>query len=232
MRGGQLPEQDGMLQPENSDFHDTRESLQELQFCNVEESRPVGDDGQTCGRSKGTGLLHSVITSVTRDDLPDGGAGHFARTIRAIRDKCPGTIVEVLIPDFKGDKAALNPVVKAAPDIINHNVETVPRLYRGVRPQACYERSLQVLQNVKSMNDKISTKSGIMVGLGESRDEVIEVFKDLLDAGCDFLTVGQYLAPSEKHYSQGTFIRTCSRLQANSPGCDLYAASSPCKKLL
>ena len=150
-------------------------------FCNVEGGipEPVDDDEpeHAADAVKELGLLHSVITSVTRDDLPDGGSEHFARTIRAIRDKCPGTIVEVLIPDFKGDKAALETVVKAAPDIINHNVETVPRLYRGVRPQACYERSLQVLQNVKSMNDKIYTKSGIMVGLGESRDEVIEVLK-------------------------------------------------------
>lgn len=203
-------------------------------FCNVEGGipEPVDDDEpeHAADAVKELGLLHSVITSVTRDDLPDGGAGHFARTIRAIRDKCPGTIVEVLIPDFKGDKAALETVVKAAPDIINHNVETVPRLYRGVRPQACYERSLQVLQNVKSMNDKIYTKSGIMVGLGESRDEVIEVFKDLRDAGCDFLTVGQYLAPSEKHYPVKEYVHPDVFADYRQIALDVgfaYAASSP-----
>lgn len=203
-------------------------------FCNVEGGipEPVDDDEpeHAADAVKELGLLHSVITSVTRDDLPDGGAGHFARTIRAIRDKCPGTIVEVLIPDFKGDKAALETVVKAAPDIINHNVETVPRLYRGVRPQARYERSLQVLKNVKSMNDKIYTKSGIMVGLGESRDEVIEVFKDLRDAGCDFLTVGQYLAPSEKHYPVKEYVHPDVFADYRQIALDVgfaYAASSP-----
>jgi lipoic acid synthetase len=203
-------------------------------FCNVEGGVPGPVDGDepehVADAVKELGLLHSVITSVTRDDLPDGGAGHFARTIRAIRDKCPGTVVEVLIPDFKGDNKALETVVEATPDIINHNVETVPRLYNSVRPQACYERSLQVLKSVKSMNDKIYTKSGIMVGLGESREEVIEVFKDLRDAGCDFLTVGQYLSPSEKHYPVREFVHPDMFGEYKRIALDMgfgYVASSP-----
>jgi len=173
-------------------------------FCNVEKHapQPVDEDepihvAQAVAEMK---LRHVVITSVTRDDLPDGGAGHFARVIDEIKKVDGKVIVEVLIPDFLGDRDALSKVVEARPEIINHNVETVPRLYPSVRPMAVYERSLELLRNVKSMDEGIHTKSGIMLGLGEKEEEVIEVFKDLRNVGCDLLTVGQYLAPSKKHH--------------------------------
>lgn len=152
------------------------------------------------------GLKHVVITSVTRDDLPDGGAEHFAKTIKAIRAKDKDIIIEVLIPDLQGDKDALKVVVDAQPDIINHNIETVPTLYTKVRPQAIYERSLEVLENVKTLNPKIFTKSGIMLGLGEEYDQVVQVFKDLRSVDCDFLTVGQYLPPSTSHVELKEYI--------------------------
>ncbi|SET00058.1 lipoic acid synthetase [Natronincola peptidivorans] len=151
-------------------------------------------------------LKHVVITSVTRDDLPEGGASHFAEVVKCIKDRAEEVVVEVLIPDFKGDEEALKMVVKAKPEIINHNIETVPRLYPEVRSMATYERSLQVLKNVKLMDAGILTKSGIMVGLGEKEEEVIEVLKDLRAVGCDFLTIGQYLAPSDQHYPVAEYI--------------------------
>jgi len=137
---------------------------------------------------------------VTRDDLPDGGAGHFARMVAAVRQMNPDVTIEVLIPDFKGNNEALRVVVEAGPEVINHNVETVPRLYPSVRPSAVYRRSLKVLGEVKKMDKKIKTKSGIMVGLGEKEKEVTGVFADLRAVDCDFLTVGQYLAPSRRHH--------------------------------
>jgi lipoyl synthase len=146
-------------------------------------------------------LLHVVITSVTRDDLPDGGSGHFAAVIRAIRsacrENCPA--IEVLIPDFQGDAAALKTIVDASPDILNHNIETVPRLYQTVRPQAAYERSLALLARAKSLNPHLLTKSGLMVGLGERPDEVLAALRDLRSRQCDLVTIGQYLAPSRQH---------------------------------
>jgi len=145
-------------------------------------------------------LRHVVITSVTRDDLPDGGSSHFVRVIEEIKKLDNKVVVEVLIPDFKGDLNALANVVGAGPEIINHNVETVPRLYPSVRPMAVYERSLELLKNVKKIDKKTYTKSGIMLGLGEKKEEVLSLFIDLRDAECDFLTVGQYLAPSKKHH--------------------------------
>jgi len=145
------------------------------------------------------GLRHAVITSVNRDELPDGGASIFADTIRWIRRLCPETTVEVLIPDFKGNRAALEAVMGARPDVLNHNVETVPRLYRTVRPQAKYERSLEVLRLAKEIAPETVTKSGLMVGLGEERAELLEVFRDLRGAGVDVLTVGQYLRPTPRH---------------------------------
>lgn len=145
-------------------------------------------------------LKHVVITSVTRDDLSDGGAGHFARVIEEIKKLDPKVVVEVLIPDFEGSISALEKVAYAKPEIINHNIETVPRLYRAVRPMAVYKRSLELIRNVKSTDGSIYTKSGIMLGLGEKEDEVVEVFKDLRDYGCDLLTIGQYLAPSKNHH--------------------------------
>ncbi|WP_432403032.1 lipoyl synthase [Wukongibacter sp. M2B1] len=146
------------------------------------------------------GLKHVVITSVTRDDLADGGAGHFAEVIKSIKSRDEKIVVEVLIPDFQGDKESLKKVVDAKPEIINHNIETISRLYYEIRPEAVYKRSLELLKNVKLMNRNIFTKSGIMVGLGENEEEVIEVLKDLRDVGCDYLTIGQYLAPSKEHH--------------------------------
>lgn len=146
-------------------------------------------------------LAHVVITSVTRDDLLDGGAWHFARTIQAVHAStpdCPPT-VEVLIPDFQGNRDALAVVVEAGPDVLNHNIETVPRLYPTVRPEADYRRSLDLLGSVKKIKPQILTKSGIMVGLGETPEEVIQVLHDLRSVGCDLLTIGQYLAPSKNH---------------------------------
>ena len=152
-------------------------------------------------------LKHVVITSVTRDDLPDGGAAHFADVIRTIKQAYSEVIIEVLIPDFQGDEEALNLVIDEKPDIINHNVETIPLLYSEVRPQADYEQSLTLLKRVKSVNPAIYTKSGIMLGLGEDESRVIEVFRDLRSVGCDFLTVGQYMSPSESHHPVVEWIR-------------------------
>jgi len=155
---------------------------------------------------KKLGLRHVVITSVTRDDLPDGGAYQFARVTEAIRSYDPRVTVEVLIPDFQGSLSALELVVASYPTIINHNVETVPRLYPQVRPQANYERSIQLLKNVKSMGGSLLTKSGLMLGLGESREEVIQVMADLREVDCDFLTIGQYLRPSLNHHEVARFV--------------------------
>ncbi len=178
-------------------------------FCNVESGVPqqVDDEepGHVARAVRELGLKHAVITSVTRDDLPDGGAGHFAGTVEEIH-RLTDAVAEVLIPDFKGDREALKKVVDSKPEIINHNVETVPRLYRSVRPQADYRRSLELLDSVKKQSGNIFTKSGIMLGLGEERDEVYEVFRDLRSTGCDFLTVGQYLAPSEAHHPVVEYI--------------------------
>ncbi|WP_003542369.1 lipoyl synthase [Desulfotomaculum nigrificans] len=171
-------------------------------FCNVTKglTQPVDPEepAHVAEAVKELGLKHAVITSVTRDDLPDGGAGHFARVIEKLKEA--GVIVEVLIPDFQGSREALEIVIKAKPHILNHNIETVPRLYPTVRPKASYPRSLELLKNSKELDDSIFTKSGIMVGLGEQEAEVIKVMQDLREAGCDILTIGQYLAPSAKHH--------------------------------
>jgi lipoic acid synthetase len=144
-------------------------------------------------------LKHAVITSVTRDDLSDGGAAIFAGTIRQIRGQVSHCTIEVLIPDFKGSREALQKVLEARPEILGHNVETVPRLYPDVRPQAVYQRSLKLLRMAKDMDSEVLTKSGIMVGLGETTDEVVDVMRDLRGGGCDIFTVGQYLRPSKLH---------------------------------
>lgn len=175
-------------------------------FCAVTHGHPSLPDpdepDNVALTAKQLGLKHVVVTSVTRDDLPDGGAGHFAATICAIKRENPGTTVEVLIPDFKGQDSPLNHVILAGPDVINHNVETVPRLYPTVRPQAKYERSLMLIQNVfLSCQDRgIKTKSGLMLGLGETTEEVAKVMTDLLRSGCQILTLGQYLRPSPEHH--------------------------------
>jgi lipoic acid synthetase len=144
-------------------------------------------------------LKHVVVTSVTRDDLPDGGALHFAATVRAIRDQAPQATVEVLTPDFGGDAEAIETVVRSGPHVFNHNLETVPRLYGRVRPQARYRCSLEVLRYAKELDGGLLTKSGLMVGLGEEESEVFQVMRDLREVGCDMLTIGQYLRPSREH---------------------------------
>jgi len=172
-------------------------------FCKIHTGKPNPVDWDEPRRVAETvemmGLRHAVLTSVTRDDLPDGGATIFAMTIREIRQRLPNCTVEVLIPDFKGDRDALKIVMDEHPDILNHNLETVPRLYRRARPQAKYERSLQVLQWAKEMDPNVVTKSGIMVGLGERWDEILSLMDDLRGVGCDILTIGQYLQPSRYH---------------------------------
>jgi lipoic acid synthetase len=151
-------------------------------------------------------LRYAVVTSVTRDDLPDGGASVFAETIRKIRDKRPETKVEVLIPDFRADLQSLKTVMEARPDVLNHNVETVPRLYASVRPGAVYKRSIDLLKGAGQMDPSIPTKSGLMLGLGERPEEVQQVLNDLLDAGCRILTLGQYLQPSAEHLPVERFV--------------------------
>lgn len=172
-------------------------------FCHIKTGRPTWLDEQEPERVADSvakmGLKHAVLTSVNRDELPDGGAHIFARSIELIHQRVPGCSVEVLIPDFRGDRDALKMVMEARPEILNHNTETVPRLYRTVRPQAIYERSLGVLQMAKELDPKAVTKSGIMVGLGESWDEVIQVMRDLRAHQVDILTVGQYLRPTRNH---------------------------------
>ncbi|MBN2219879.1 MAG: lipoyl synthase, partial [Kosmotogaceae bacterium] len=144
-------------------------------------------------------LRHAVVTSVTRDDLDDGGASQFVDVVRELRKNCPDTTIELLIPDLNGNWKALERIVREHPDVLNHNVETVPSLYVSVRPGATYERSIGLLRRVKEIDSSIITKSGIMVGLGESEDEVKSVIDDLIGAGCRMLTIGQYLQPSHKH---------------------------------
>jgi lipoic acid synthetase len=172
-------------------------------FCAVTSGRPMeldlGEPLRVADSVAQLGLRHAVVTSVDRDDLRDGGAGIFARTIRAIRRRSPGTTVEVLTPDFQGDRDAIRTVVEAAPDIFNHNTETVPRLYSRIRPKAVYANSLGLLAYVKELAPQMVTKSGVMVGLGESTDELLAVFKDMRAHQIDVLTVGQYLRPSAKH---------------------------------
>jgi lipoic acid synthetase len=170
-------------------------------FCAVRTGKPpVYDEDEprrVAEAISGLGLRHAVITSVNRDELPDGGAKIFAETIRLTRLSSPGTSIEVLIPDFKGNRAALETVLEQKPDILNHNVETIPRLYRRVRPQADYRRSLAVLAWSKGRGAK--TKTGIMVGLGEQSEEIVEVMRDLVEIGCDIMTIGQYLRPTPAH---------------------------------
>jgi len=172
-------------------------------FCAVRTGRPQTLDLEEPRRVAETiaemGLQHAVVTSVNRDELPDGGAAIFADTIRWTRRLSPGTTIEVLIPDFKGDRASLATVMEARPEILNHNIETVPRLYSRVRPQAVYERSLAVLREAKGLAGEGLTKSGLMVGLGETLPEVIAVLRDLRASEVDIVTVGQYLQPTPSH---------------------------------
>jgi lipoic acid synthetase len=171
-------------------------------FCAVATGRPEPPEPDEPERlaeaAARLALRHVVITSVARDDLPDGGSSHFCRTIEAVRSRTSAT-VEVLIPDFLGSVAALDGLIDAGPDVLNHNMETVPRLYRRVRPKGRYERSLALLERVKRRNPAVRTKSGLMLGLGETTDEVLEVLADLRAVQCDFVTIGQYLQPSPDH---------------------------------
>ncbi len=179
-------------------------------FCAVEKGIPQPLDPEEPRRvgeaSRQLGLKHVVVTSVTRDDLPDGGASHFVATIREIRKALPFSTVEVLTPDFQGRDEDLRVVAKEEPEVFNHNVETVPRLYPLVRPLASYERSLTLLERVKEISPSVITKSGLMVGLGEKKKEVVEVLKDLKRAGCDVITIGQYLRPSSRHLEVKEYV--------------------------
>ena len=172
-------------------------------FCAVQKGAPLAVDydepQRVAAAASAMGLKYAVITSVNRDDRKDGGAELFALTIRAIRDRIPGCRVEVLIPDFQGSRAAMDIVLEAAPDVLNHNTETVPRLYRQVRLGARYDRSLDILAYSKASRPDIPTKSGLMLGIGENTDEVIGVMRDLRAHAVDILTLGQYLRPSPKH---------------------------------
>jgi lipoyl synthase len=179
-------------------------------FCNVRTGLPERLDEAEPGRVGDAvaqlGLEHVVITSVDRDDLADGGARHFAETIAAVRTASPGTTIEVLTPDFLRKEGALEIVVEARPDVFNHNLETVPSHYLTVRPGARYFHSIRLLQRVKELDPAMFTKSGIMVGLGEERNEVVQLMDDLRSADVDFLTIGQYLQPTRKHHPVARFV--------------------------
>jgi lipoic acid synthetase len=183
-----------------------RQCTRNCTFCCVSKGEPDLVDSEEplnlANAVEKLGLRYVVITSVTRDDLKDGGAGHFAAVIHAIKEQIPVNTpkIEVLIPDFQGNRESLVKVVAARPDVLNHNIETVPRLYGEVRPMANYAQSLALLRNVKEIDPFMLTKSGIMVGLGETESEVESVFNDLHQNGCDFLTIGQYLPPTKKHH--------------------------------
>ena len=179
-------------------------------FCNVRTGRPGpldADEPSRVGEAVATmGLSHAVITSVDRDDLDDGGALHFVRVIREIRKASPATTIEVLTPDFLRKNGAVEQVVEAGPDVFNHNLETVPALYLTIRPGARYFHSLRLLQRVKEIDPQLFTKSGIMVGLGETREQVLQVMDDMRSADIDFITIGQYLQPTRKHAAINRFV--------------------------
>ena len=179
-------------------------------FCAVKKGQPLPVDGKEpqhlLEAVEKLNLSYVVVTSVTRDDLSDGGASQFVKTINMLHQKRKGVVVEVLVPDFLGSAESLRAIVEARPDVVNHNVETVPRLYSEVRPEADYSRSLELLSTVKGLNPKIATKSGIMLGLGETRGEVVGVMKDLRRANCELLTIGQYLQPSSEHHPVSRYV--------------------------
>ncbi len=179
-------------------------------FCNIKTGRPdlldPHEPERVAAALSTLGLSHVVITSVDRDDLDDGGAEHFAQTIQAIRQASPTTTIEVLTPDFLRKDGALEKVVAARPDVYNHNLETVPRLYRSVRPGARYFHSLSLLKRVKELDPSIFTKSGVMVGLGEDKGEIFQVMDDLRSADVDFMTIGQYLRPTPNHHEVMRFV--------------------------
>jgi lipoic acid synthetase len=195
-------------------------------FCAVSKGGPADIDPDEPGRVAeavcALGLKSVVITSVTRDDLADGGAGQFAKTVRALRRKSGGNIeIEVLAPDFKGDKGAINTVAAGRPDIFGHNIETVPRLYGQIRPGADYKRSLSLLKAAKETRSGITIKSGMMAGLGETRAEIISVMADLKSAGCDIFTIGQYLRPSTDQVPVERFITPDEFLEFKKTGLEM-----------
>jgi len=207
-------------------------------FCAVGKGEPGALDPQeprhVAEAVRHLNLAHTVITSVNRDDLPDGGAAHWADTIRHVRGLNPDCKVEVLIPDFNGDEAALNIVLDARPDVLNHNTETIARLYRRVRPDAGYEQSLTLLQRAAARRDReargMLTKSGIMVGLGETFDEVVELMKDLRAVSCDIMTIGQYLQPYEKRLPVERYVTPAEFVRWRDTGMSLgfkHVESSP-----
>jgi lipoic acid synthetase len=203
-------------------------------FCAVKTGRggPLDPDEprRVAEATQSLGLRHIVVTSVNRDELPDGGAHHFAETIKALRDLVPATIIEVLTPDFLGNKQSIQTVVDARPHVFNHNIETVPRLYRKVRPQAKYQRSLDLLKYVKESNKNIYTKSGLMVGLGETKDEVVELMRDLLTHQVDIMTIGQYLKPGKGYLDVVEYIHPDVFLEYKAIGEELgflFVASGP-----
>ena len=184
-------------------------------FCNVKTGMPravdASEPGHVAEAAAKLGLEHIVITSVDRDDLPDGGAGQFVKVIRALREATPRTTIEILTPDFRGKmQAAVEAICAAGPDVYNHNLETVPRLYPTIRPGARYYASLRLLEEVKRQEPRIFTKSGVMLGLGEARLEVHQVMDDMRSAGIDFLTMGQYLQPTPKHAAVIDFVTPAS----------------------
>jgi lipoate synthase len=172
-------------------------------YCNVSHGKPQALDPQepenVANAVKTLGLKHVVITSVDRDDLPDGGASHFAKVIKKVREINPGITIEVLIPDFKGSIESLKTVLDANPEVVNHNIETVKELYKIVRPQGNYERSLKILKSIKEISPKTISKSGFMVGLGETKEQIINLMEDLYKNNVEILTIGQYLQPSKNH---------------------------------
>lgn len=172
-------------------------------YCNVSNGKPQALDPQepenVANAVKTLGLKHVVITSVDRDDLPDGGASHFANVIKKVREINPGITIEVLMPDFKGSIESLKTVLDANPEVVNHNIETVKELYKIVRPQGNYERSLKILKSIKEINPKTISKSGFMVGLGETKEQIINLMEDLYKNNVEILTIGQYLQPSKNH---------------------------------
>jgi len=194
-------------------------------FCAIAKGKPSeleADEPERIAAAVGRlSLKYVVITSVTRDDLSDGGAAHFAKTIEAIHSACPETLVEVLVPDFQGLSSALETVADARPAVINHNIETVPRLYKEVRPLANYHRSLDLISKIKEIDSRIVTKSGIMLGLGETREEVLEAMKDLRFSGCNLLTLGQYLAPSSQHHPVVSYVTPDEFSSYVRPGLDM-----------
>lgn len=202
----------------NECFHDATATFMILgnvctrhcSFCGVDKGDPEPFDLDEPGRvgeaAALLGLRHVVVTSVTRDDLPDGGAGHFAETVRAIRRYLPDSTIELLIPDFQGNRDALQNVMTSGIDVLNHNVETVPRLYPAVRPEADFERSISILQFAQTFYPAIETKTGLMLGLGESEEEVFSLFDRLAAVQCQMLTIGQYLAPNKNAYPVQCYV--------------------------